>query len=142
MGRRRLTAPRVHEAMIIGVGVDLVEISRVRSMIASQGERAIKRLFTESEREYCTGMANPARHYAVRVAAKEATFKALSGSDEARGIGWREMEVELDHIGRPSIRLHGRASARAKELGVAQTWISLSHGDDLATAFVVLESAP
>lgn len=128
--------------MIIGVGVDLVEISRVRSMIASQGERALLRLFTESERRYCGGMANPARHFAVRIAAKEATFKALSGSDEARGIGWREMEVELDDIGRPSVRLHGRAAARAKELGVARTWISLTHGDDLATAFVVLESAP
>lgn len=128
--------------MIIGIGVDLVEISRVRSMIASQGERALLRLFTESERRYCGGMANPARHFAVRVAAKEATFKALSGSDDARGIGWREMEVELDDIGRPSLRFHGRASARAKELGVSRTWISLTHGDDLATAFVVLESAP
>lgn len=128
--------------MIIGIGVDLVEISRVRSMIASRGERALLRLFTESERRYCADMANPARHFAVRVAAKEAAFKALSGSDEARGIGWREMEVELDEIGRPSLRLHGRASTRAKELGVARTWISLSHGDDLATAFVVLESAP
>ena len=128
--------------MIIGVGVDVVEISRVRSMIASQGERALLRLFTEAERQYCGRMANPARHFAVRVAGKEATFKALSGTDEARGIGWREMEVELDPIGRPSIRLHGRASARATELGVSRTWISLSHGDDLATAFVVLESAP
>jgi holo-[acyl-carrier protein] synthase len=128
--------------MIIGIGVDVVEISRVRSMIASQGDRALIRLFTEAERSYCADMANPARHYAVRVAAKEAAFKALSGSDEARGIGWREMEVELDGIGRPSLRLHGRASARARELGVAHTWISLSHGDDLATAFVVLESAP
>jgi holo-[acyl-carrier protein] synthase len=128
--------------MILGIGVDLVEISRVRSMIASQGERAIAKLFTEDERAYCSGMANPARHYAVRVAAKEAAFKALSGSEEARGIGWREMEVELDEVGRPSLRLHGRASARAKELGVARSWISLSHGDDLATAFVVLESAP
>ena len=128
--------------MIIGVGVDLVEISRVRSMIASQGDRVLRRLFTESERRYCQDMANPARHYAVRVAAKEATFKALSGTDEARGIGWLEMEVELDVIGRPSLRLHGRASARAKELGVSRTWISLTHGDDLATAFVVLESAP
>ena len=125
--------------MIIGIGVDVVEISRVRSMIASQGERALSRLFTAAEREYCVGMANPARHLAVRVAAKEATFKALSGTDEARGIGWREMEVELDVIGRPSMRLHGRASARAKELGVSRTWVSLSHGDDLATAFVVLE---
>jgi len=128
--------------MIIGVGVDLVEISRVRTMIAGQGERALLRLFTEAEREYCRDMANPARHYAVRVAAKEAAFKALSGSEEARGIGWREMEVELDEIGRPSLRLHGRATARAKELGVERTWISLSHGDDLATAFVVLESGP
>lgn len=128
--------------MILGVGVDVVEISRVRSMIASQGERALLRLFTEAERLYCGDMANPARHFAVRVAAKEAAFKALSGSDEARGIGWREMEVELDHIGRPRLRLHGRATARAKELGVVRTWISLSHGDDLATAFVVLESAP
>ena len=127
--------------MIIGIGVDLVEISRVRSLIASQGERAILKLFTEGEREYCSAMPNPARHYAVRVAAKEAASKALSGSEDARGIGWREMEVELDDIGRPSLRLHGRASARARELGVASSWISLSHGDDLATAFVVLESA-
>lgn len=126
--------------MILGVGVDVVEISRVRSMIASQGDRALTRLFTESERAYCGGMANPARHFAVRVAAKEAAFKALSGTDDARGIGWREMEVELDHIGRPSLRLHGRASLRARELGVSRSWISLSHGDDLATAFVVLES--
>jgi holo-[acyl-carrier protein] synthase len=126
--------------MILGVGVDVVEISRVRSMIASQGDRALVRLFTEAERAYCGGMANPARHFAVRVAAKEAAFKALSGTDDARGIGWREMEVELDHIGRPSLRLHGRASLRARELGVSRSWISLSHGDDLATAFVVLES--
>lgn len=128
--------------MIIGIGVDLVEISRVRSMIAMQSERVLLRLFTESERGYCSGMANPARHYAARVAAKEATFKALSGSEDARGIGWREMEVVLDDIGRPGLRLHGRASARARELGVTKTWISLSHGDDLATAFVVLETGP
>ena len=127
--------------MIIGIGVDLVEISRVRSLVASQGERALKRLFTEGERRYCEGMANPARHFAARVAAKEATYKALSGSDDARGIAWREMEVELDDFGRPSLLLHGRATMRARELGVARTWISLSHGDDLATAFVVLESA-
>lgn len=128
--------------MIIGIGVDLVEISRVRSLLAGQGERALRRLFTDAEREYCEGMANPSRHFAVRVAAKEAAFKALSGSEDARGIGWREMEVRLDHIGRPSLLLHGRAQARAHVLGVAKSWVSLSHGDDLATAFVVLESAP
>ena len=142
MGERGKAPSYLDQAMILGIGVDVVEISRVRSMIASQGERALLRLFTESEREYCGGMANPARHFAVRVAAKEAAFKALSGTDDARGIGWKEMEVELDHIGRPSLRLHGRASVRARELGVSRSWISLSHGDDLATAFVVLESGP
>ena len=65
--------------MIIGVGVDLVEISRVRSMIASQGERALMRLFTESERQYCGAMANPARHYAVRVAAKGGALDLVLG---------------------------------------------------------------
>ena len=100
--------------MILGIGVDLVEISRVRSMIASQGDRAILKLFTEGERRYCSEMPNPARHFAVRVAAKEAAFKALSGSEEARGIGWREMEVELDEVGRPSLRLHGVCRARVR----------------------------
>lgn len=128
--------------MIIGIGVDLVEISRVRSLLASKGERALGRLFTEEERRYCEGMAFPARHFAARVAAKEAAFKALSGTDDARGIGWREMEVVLDGLGRPSLLLHGRASTRARELGIARTWLTLSHGDDLATAFVVLESLP
>lgn len=125
--------------MIIGVGVDLVEISRVRTLVASKGERALTRLFTDGERRYCEAMAYPARHFAARVAAKEATFKALSGTDDARGIAWREMEVVLDGFGRPSLLLHGRASSRARELGVLRTWVSLSHGDDLATAFVVLE---
>ncbi len=128
--------------MIIGTGVDLVEISRVRSLVASKGQRALDRLFTAGEREYCERMANPARHLAARVAAKEAAFKALSGNDEARGIAWREMEIVLDRYGRPSLLLHGRASVRARELGVTRTWVSLSHGDDLAAAFVVLESVP
>jgi holo-[acyl-carrier protein] synthase len=128
--------------MIVGVGVDIVEISRVRVMIAGKGERAIARLFTDGERRYAESMANPARHFAVRIAAKEAAFKALSGSAEARAIGWKEMEVVLDDLGRPSLVLHGRAEARAAEMKVARIWVSLSHADDVATAFVVLETAP
>lgn len=128
--------------MILGIGVDVVEISRVRTLLASKGTRALDRLFTAGERAYCDGMANPARHYAVRIAAKEAAFKALSGTEEARGIGWREMEVELDGFGRPSLRFHGRAEARAAELKVGRAWVSLSHADDVATAFVVLETSP
>lgn len=128
--------------MILGVGVDVVEISRVRTLLASKGTRALDRLFTAGEQGYCEGMANPARHYAVRIAAKEAAFKALSGTDDARGIGWREMEVQLDEFGRPSLVFHGRAQARAAELRVGKAWVSLSHADDVATAFVVLETTP
>jgi holo-[acyl-carrier protein] synthase len=128
--------------MIIGVGVDVIEISRVRALVEGKGGRAVARLFTETERRYAEGMANPARHFAARVAAKEAAFKALAGSEAARGIGWREMEVVLDDAGRPGLAFHGRAQERAHELGVTRAWISLSHADDLATAFVVLESVP
>jgi holo-[acyl-carrier protein] synthase len=127
--------------VIAGIGVDVVEISRVRLMIAAQGERAIARLFTEGERRYAESMPNPARHFAVRIAAKEAAFKALSGSESARAIGWREMEDVLDDLGRPSLVFRGRARDRAAEMNVSQPWISLSHADDVATAFVVLETS-
>jgi holo-[acyl-carrier protein] synthase len=127
--------------VIGGIGVDVVEFCRVRLMFAAKWERAIARLFTDGERRFSESMPYPARHFAVRIAAKEAAFKALSGSESARAIGWREMEVVLDDLGRPSLVLHGRASDRAAELDVTQAWVSLSHADDVATAFVVLESA-
>ena len=128
--------------MIVGIGVDIVEIHRVEALLAAKGQRALDRLFTRAEREYAEGMAHPPRHLAARVAAKEAAFKALSGNEEARGIGWREMEVVLDAAGRPKLVLHGRARARADELHVTRAWVSLSHANDIATAFVVLESSP
>jgi holo-[acyl-carrier protein] synthase len=128
--------------MIAGIGVDVVEISRVASLLRAKGERALERLFTGNERRYAESMAVPARHFAARVAAKEAAFKALSGSERARGIGWREMEVLLDDAGRPSLALHGRAAERAAELGVSRVWLTLSHAGDVAAAFVVLESSP
>jgi holo-[acyl-carrier protein] synthase len=128
--------------MILGVGMDLVDIERVERMLERHAERLVERLFTPRESAYCAGMSRPARHYAVRLAAKEAAFKALSGTEEARAIGWLEIEVELDSIGRPSLALHGRAHARAKVLGVARSFVSLSHSDATAGAFVVIEGAP
>jgi holo-[acyl-carrier protein] synthase len=97
------------------------------------------RLLTPGERDYCTRMSRPARHLAVRLAAKEAAFKALSGSDAARQIAWREVEVLLDAHGRPSVALHGRAAARAGELGVHRCLVSLSHSDATAGAVVIIE---
>jgi holo-[acyl-carrier protein] synthase len=125
--------------VILGIGMDLVDIERVERMLERHGDRLVERLFTSRESAYCAGMSRPARHYAVRLAAKEAAFKALSGSEEARAIGWLEIEVELDSIGRPSLALHGRAHARAKVLGVVRSHISLSHSEATAGAFVVIE---
>ena len=127
--------------MIIGIGIDLVEVERVQRMLDSHGERLLQRLFTEGERQYSLGMARPALHLAVRLAAKEAAFKALSGTEGARGIGWSEIEVKRDALGRPSVTFHGRAAMRAEELAVARCHCSLTHTESNATAVVVLESA-
>jgi len=128
--------------MIAGVGIDVVDVARVHALLARKEARAVKRLFTDAEVAYCASKAVPHRHYAARVAAKEACFKALSGTPDARGIGWREIEVQLDDIGRPTIALHGRAELRARELGVARIWVSLSHSDTTAAATVILETDP
>jgi holo-[acyl-carrier protein] synthase len=125
--------------MIVGIGIDLVDIARVQRMVDARGERALAKLFTEGETAYAMARAEPARHLAARVAAKEAAFKALSGSEEARGIGWREMEVVVEWDGRPTLRLHGAAHVRASVLGVSSMWITLSHSVQTAGAVVVLE---
>lgn len=126
--------------MIVGVGIDLVEIARLERMLAGKGTRALRRLFTEAEVAYATGRARPAMHLAARVAAKEAAFKALAGSEAARAIGWREVEVQSSPGAPPTLSLHGRAAARAAELGVARILVSLSHTDVTAGAVVVLET--
>ena len=87
----------------LGIGVDLVEVPRVKSIIADKGPRVFERLLTQQEREYCESRADAATHVAVRLAAKEAVYKALQGNDAARGIGWRDIEVIRAPDGRPDI---------------------------------------
>src|SRR5205814_6907615 len=123
----------------IGVGVDLVEVSRVAAIIADKGARVFERLLTPTERAYCESRPDPATHVAVRLAAKEAVYKALQGSEAARGIGWREVEVTRTPGGRPDVRLTGFAAARAEQLGVERVLLSLSHTHQAAVAVVVLE---
>ena len=124
--------------MIVGLGVDLVEIARVRRLMESRGERAMARLFTDGERAYAHYRVDPAPHLAARIAAKEAAFKALAGNALARSIGWRDIEVVMTD-GRPSLMLHGHAARRAAELGVARSFVSLTHSEGTAGAVVVLE---
>jgi holo-[acyl-carrier protein] synthase len=127
--------------MISGLGIDLVDHARIRDMMTRVGsERVLGRLLTDAEREYCARMRDPYPHVAVRVAAKEACFKALSGDLEARAIAWQEIEVVHDEHRRPALKLHGRAWERAVALGVTQVRVSLTHSQHSAAAVVVLET--
>jgi len=125
--------------MVVGLGLDLVDVPRIAGMLERDGERLTRRLLTDDEWAYCQRMHDPATHVAARLAAKEAAFKALAGTMEARGIGWREIEVVHDEHRRPFLALHGRAAARAFELGVSRTLVTMSHSAQTAGAVVVLE---
>lgn len=126
--------------MIVGVGIDLVDIARVQRLLDTKGERALRRLFTGVEVAYALARPLPAQHLAARLAAKEAAFKAFAGNSLARGIGWRDVEV-IREDGRPSLAFHGRAAARAAELAISKVWVTLTHSASTAAAVVVLEAA-
>jgi holo-[acyl-carrier protein] synthase len=125
---------------VAGVGVDLVEIERVRRMLVEKGRHVFDRLLTPDEARYCRSRPDPAESVAARLAAKEAVYKALQGSPGARGIGWREIEVVRDEDGRPEVALTGLAAERATVLGVQRVMVSLSHTHHAAVAVAVLES--
>jgi holo-[acyl-carrier protein] synthase len=126
--------------MIVGLGMDLVEIARIRHLLARFGDRGVSRIWTPGERAYCERHADPATSFAARFAAKEACYKALSGAPEARAIGWHDMEVIRGFDGAPTLHLHGRAQARAAALGVTVVHVTLTHAQDVAGAVVVLEA--
>lgn len=128
--------------MIRGLGIDLADIDRIRALLTRHPERARRRLFTEGERAYCDRRADPARHFAARFAAKEAAYKALAGSEDARHIHWHDVEVVNSPLdGRPMLLLHGRAARRAAELELVAVHITLTHSELVAAAVVVIESA-
>jgi holo-[acyl-carrier protein] synthase len=126
--------------VIVGIGFDLVSIARVEAMLERKEQRALDRLFTAHEQEYALARARPAMHLAARLAAKEAAFKALTGSDEAKLIGWKEAEVRRGEEGPPVLHFTGRASARALVLNVRTVFLTLTHTDETAGAVVILEA--
>ncbi len=122
--------------MIIGIGVDIVEVARIRAALANArtGERFRARVFTAEEVAYCQRRRHAAESFAARFAAKEGMMKVLG-----RSVPWLDVEV-VRGDGPPSIRLHGRARAYAEGLGIHRLSLSLSPTAELATAFVVAES--
>jgi holo-[acyl-carrier protein] synthase len=120
-----------------GIGVDIVETVRIQSSLDRFGDRFLKRVFTQAERDYCSAMPFPARHFAARFAAKEAVSKAF-GTGIGHQIGWRDIEVQRRETGEPFILLHGSAEALAATLGIQKALISLSHSDNYSVASALL----
>lgn len=124
--------------MIVGIGVDQVEVARMARLLDRWPERSRARLFTDGERGTCDRRRSAAECFAARFAAKEAFLKAL-GTGLARGISWREVEVASSAPGRPRLRLHEVARRRLREAGARSVHLSFTHEAGTATAFVVLE---
>jgi holo-[acyl-carrier protein] synthase len=125
---------------MVGVGIDLVDLERIRVLLASKGEQAMSRFFSEGERQYLASRPDATGHAAARIAAKEAVYKALQGLPGARGVGWRDIEVSRDGDGRPAIRLHGLAAQIAADRGGLRIQISLTHSASSAGAIAVIEA--
>lgn len=123
---------------VIGVGVDLVDLERIARLLASKGEHAMHRFFTDDERAYLQTRPEPTGHAAARIAAKEAVYKALQSLPGARGVGWREIEVVRDADGRPAIRLHGLAAELGAKHGGLIVQVSLTHSAVSAGAVAVV----
>jgi holo-[acyl-carrier protein] synthase len=124
--------------MILGTGVDLAEVPRIRSAIERHGLRFVERIYTPLEIAYVEGKANRFERYAARFAAKEAGMKAI-GTGWKRGVLWRDFEVSNLPSGQPTLRLHGAASRIAGQMGVRNISLSLTHTAELAMAHVILE---
>ncbi len=124
--------------MILGIGIDITEVDRVRVIMERYGDRFLQRIFTGNEIRYCSSKRNVAERLAARFAAKEAASKAL-GTGMRRGISWRQIEVGHAPGGRPTLLFSGEAARFAARLAVRQISLSLSHTADHAIAQVILE---
>jgi len=124
--------------VIISIGVDIIEVRRVRDTI-DRTPRFAERVFTEAERAYCESRGVvAAQHYAARFAAKEAALKALQ-TGWSDGIAWQDIEISAKESGAPVITFHGRARELFEQSGATAAHLSIAHTTEHAIAEVVLE---
>lgn len=123
---------------IIGIGSDIVKISRIEKLAERYCTRFLERIFTEDEISYASAKARPALHFAARFAAKEAFVKAL-GSGLRQGLNWSDIEIINDDLGKPQFKLHNHARIASQKLKNPSAWLTLTHEQEFALAFVVLE---
>ena len=124
--------------MIIGLGIDTVEVSRIKGSIKKYGKRFTGRFFSATEEEYCNSRANKYQSYAARFAVKEAIIKAFGKGDIFPAI-LKEIEVQNDSQGKPNARFTGKAAKIYKKSGARACHISITHTEETAVAVAVLE---
>ena len=124
--------------MIVGLGVDIVEVGRIEAAIRRHGDAFLRRVFTAAEIAYCERHRNKTERYAGRFAAKEAAMKAL-GTGWRKGVRWLDIEVARNSSGKPSILLSGRTREIAGQLGVKHISLSITHSGNTALAEVIFE---
>ncbi|MCS7192739.1 MAG: holo-ACP synthase [Armatimonadetes bacterium] len=123
---------------IIGVGIDIVDVERIRKMAEEYSERFFRRVFSDEELSYCMRFSDPFPHLAARWAAKEAVAKAM-GTGFTGGVTWKSISVVHTPNGEPIAVLTGAAKSIATNLGVKKVWLSLSHTQNYAAALAVIE---
>lgn len=118
---------------VVGLGVDMAEVPRVRHLVASYGDRFRQRCFTDHEWEYAHRYADPSARLAARFAGKEAVMKSL-------GVGWRRIhwrDIEITGGGAPRVNLRGTAADRAASIGVTKVLVTITHTNDQALVFAM-----
>jgi holo-[acyl-carrier protein] synthase len=121
---------------IMGIGTDIIECPRIGKMIETHGELFLRRIYTDREIRYCQSRKHAIEHFAGRWAAKEAILKAL-GTGRSRGIAWTNIEVRNGHDGQPRVLVCGAARETARERGIGDILISISHCRTYATAYAL-----
>lgn len=127
---------------LIGIGTDLVDIDRAERILVRHGDRALRRFLLPAERHYVETTAYQARHFAVRLAAKEAVYKALARMRGSSAISWRDIEISRDRRGRPGVLLHGKAKKLLEPYQGVRLHLSLTHTARTAGATAVIEGEP
>ena len=125
--------------MILGIGIDIIEVKRVEKMLEKRGESFLKRVFLPEEIEYCRNKSYPAQHYAARLAVKEAVMKAF-GEGWTEKIGWKDILVTRTQKGQPGVELLDKGKKLRKEREVGEILISLSHADNYSVAQAIIIS--
>lgn len=124
--------------MVIGVGIDLVDVSELQSEIDAKREPLLHRLFTPLERDYCASQPDPYQNFAGTLAAKEAAMKAF-GTGWTDNVDWLDIEVVREASGKPTLLLKGELSEMSRRVGLKNSFLSLSHTSRNSIAVVVLE---